>query len=275
MIALPPSWPAVLLTGALLLAACGTDDPPPWQLVWSDEFDGPAGSPPDASRWSFETGGHGWGNNEEQFYTDRPANAALDGAGALVITARREVMGARNFTSGRIVTRGKFQARYGRFEARLKLPAGKGLWPAFWMLGQDVNEVGWPGCGEIDVVEARGAQPWRVSGAAHGPGYSGGNALTAGFELPGGKGSDGRRLTDDFHLYAVEWEPEEIRFFVDQHLYHSVRATRLPPQGRWVYDHPFFLLLNLAVGGSFGGSPDATTPFPAQLIADHVRVFTR
>jgi beta-glucanase (GH16 family) len=263
---------------AALASTAACNDPgelAAWQLVWSDQFDGPADSPPDASRWSFETGGDGWGNSEEQYYTDRPTNAALDGAGALVITARREAMGTRHFTSARLVTRGKFQARYGRFEARLKLPAGRGRWPAFWLLGSDVNEVGWPACGEIDVVEGRGAQPWRVSGAAHGPGYSGGNALIAGFELPAGEGGAVRRLTDDFHLYAVEWEPDEIRFFVDQHLYHSVRASRLPPQGRWVYDHPFFLLLNLAVGGNFGGPPDATTPFPAQLIADHVRVFTR
>jgi beta-glucanase (GH16 family) len=263
------------LAAATLSGACsdGGDAPAGWHLVWSDEFDGPAGSPPDASRWSFEVGGHGWGNNEEQFYTDR--NAALDGAGALVITARREAMGARLYTSGRIVTRGKFQARYGRFEARLRLPAGKGLWPAFWMLGDDVGQVGWPACGEIDIVEGRGAQPWRVSAAAHGPGYSGGNALISGFELPGPGGSAGPRLTDDFHLYAVEWEPDELRFFVDQHQYHQVRASRLPPQGRWVYDHPFFLLLNLAVGGSFGGPADATTPFPAVLIADHVRAYTR
>jgi beta-glucanase (GH16 family) len=263
------AWALAALAAAA--AACGgpgAGAPAGWQLVWADEFDGPAGAPPDPGRWSFELGGNGWGNAEDQFYTDRPGNVALDGAGALVITARREAMGTRAFTSGRIATRGKFEQRYGRFEARLKLPAGRGLWPAFWMLGNDVGQVGWPGCGEIDVVEGRGAQPWRVSAAAHGPGYQGGNALIAGFQT-----STSDRLTDEFHVYAVEWDPDELRFFVDERQYHSVRATRLPPQGRWVYDHPFFLLLNLAVGGTFGGPADDTTPFPATLIADHVRVY--
>jgi beta-glucanase (GH16 family) len=249
----------------LLVLGCGTETEPGWTLAWSDEFDGPPG-PPDPGRWSFEIGGDGWGNGELEFHT--ADNAALDGAGHLVITARRQVMGARAFTSARLSTRGKLEQRYGRIEARLRLPAGKGLWPAFWMLGSDLDQAGWPGCGEIDVVEARGAQPWRVSSALHGPGYSAGNALIAPFETP-----DHSPLTADFHLYAVEWSPGEIHFSVDGQRYHSERASRLAAGSRWVFDHPFFVILDLAVGGNFGGPPDDTTPFPAELVADHVRVY--
>jgi beta-glucanase (GH16 family) len=256
---------------ALAAGACGGDgDQAAWRLTWSDEFDGPAGARPDPGRWSFELGGSGWGNQELQDYTDRPENAALDGAGALVITARRESWEGRDFTSARLTTRGKFQQAYGRFEARLQIPAGKGLWPAFWMLGSDCGATGWPACGEIDVMESRGAQPWRVSGSAHGPGYSAGNALIAGFET-----ADRASLAADFHLYAVEWEPGELRFSVDGVQYHSVRASRLPATARWVFDHPFFLILNVAVGGTFGGPPDAGTPFPQSLRADFVRVYSR
>jgi beta-glucanase (GH16 family) len=246
----------------LLVLGCGRAEDDGWTLVWADEFDGPPGAP-DPGKWSFEVGGDGWGNGELQFYTDR--NAALDGAGHLLITARREAFQSRAFTSARLSTRGKLEQAHGRFEARLKLPAGKGLWPAFWMLGADVDRVGWPSCGEIDVVEARGAQPWRVSSSLHGPGYSGGNALSAGYEGTAA-------LTDDFHLFAVEWSDGEVRFSVDGRAYHTERASRLA-SGRWVFDHPFFLIVDLAVGGSFGGAPDETTPFPAQLMADWVRVY--
>jgi beta-glucanase (GH16 family) len=247
----------------LILAGCGgaaTER----ELVWSDEFDGPAGAPVDAARWSFELGGDGWGNAELQFYTAE--NSALDGAGHLAITARREARGARAFTSARLTTRGKLEQTHGRIEARLRLPAGKGLWPAFWMLGSDLSQVGWPACGEIDIMEARGAQPWRVSSALHGPGYSAGNALIAAFERP-----DRAPLTDDFHTFAVDWSPGELRFSVDGQPYHTQRASRLSQ--RWVFDHPFFLILNLSVGGNFGGPPDDTTPFPATLLADYVRVY--
>jgi beta-glucanase (GH16 family) len=254
----------------LALAACGEAGPPDWQLVWSDEFDGPAGAPPDPARWNREEGGHGWGNQELQFYTARPDNVALDGAGFLVITARRETQGARAFTSARLSSRGKFQQTYGRFEARLKLPAGRGFWPAFWLLGSDIDRVGWPACGEIDVVEGRGSQPWRVSAAVHAPGYSGGNALTGAFQTP-----DRQPLSEGFHVYAVEWEPREIRFYIDDEPYHTVRRSRLPASSAWPFERPFFALLNLAVGGTFGGPPDDSTPFPQTLTADWVRVHSR
>jgi beta-glucanase (GH16 family) len=252
---------------AVALGGCG-EHAAPWRLVWSDDFNGATGARIDPARWSHEIGGDGWGNGELQFHT--ADNAALDGAGHLVITARREPSGARAFTSSRLSTRGKLERQYGRIEARLRLPAGKGLWPAFWMLGADVAQVGWPACGEIDIVEARGAQPRRASSALHGPGYSAGNALTAAYESP-----DGKALTDDFHVFAVEWSPGEMHFSVDGHGYHSQRATRLAPGQRWVFDHPFFLILNLSVGGTFGGPPDDTTPFPATLAADYIRIYER
>ena len=168
--------------------------------------------------WSFEIGGHGWGNQRAAVLHRPPDNAALDGAGDLVITARREVDGRPRLHLGRLITRGKSRARLRPLRGAAEAAGGQGAVAGVLDAGRRRRtQVGWPGCGEIDIVEARGAQPWRVSGAAHGPGYSGGNALIAGFELPA-PGSDGRRLTDDFHLYAVEWEPDEIRFFVDEHL---------------------------------------------------------
>jgi len=251
--------------------ACGGEETPAsWQLVFSDEFEGAAGSAPDPAVWSLEVGGHGWGNQELQFYTDRPTNVALDGQGALVITAHEERWMANRYTSARLHTKGKASFAYGRIEARLHLPQGKGLWPAFWLLGEDVDRLGWPECGEIDVMENRGAHPWRVSSALHGPGYSGGNAVIAGFET-----ADRRSFADGFHLYAVEWEPDELRFSVDGEIYHRVRKTRLSASGPWVFDRPFFLILNLAVGGTFGGPPDDSTSFPQRLLVDHVRVYQR
>ena len=174
----------------------------------------------------------------------------------------------RIYTSARLTTNGRFQATYGRFEARLKLPVGRGLWPAFWMLGADFGEVGWPECGEIDIMENRGAQPSTISAALHGPGYSAGSSLIAAYTRP-----DRASLADDFHIYATEWEMDEVRFYVDGELFHTVRASRLPGGSRWVFDHPFFLIINLAVGGIFGGPPDATTPFPQTLLIDYVRAY--
>ena len=260
------------LLAALVAAACTTVDDPdaalPWRLVFQDEFDGAPGARPDPATWTFELGGNGWGNQELQHYTDRPENAALDGSGALVLTARREPFEGRDYTSARLTTRGKREQAYGRFEARLALPEGKGLWPAFWLLGADNAVVGWPACGEIDVVESRGAQPWRVLGSAHGPGYSGGNAIIGSFET-----ADRSSLADGFHVYAVEWEPDELRFWVDGQRYQTVRPSSLRGGARWVFDHPFFMILNLAVGGNFGGAPDATTVFPQRLRVDYVRVY--
>lgn len=271
-----PRAAAALLTAVSAAAGCGRGGsdgpvtPDGWRLVWSDDFELAAGAPPDPAKWSFDLGANGWGNRELQAYTDRPENIAHDGAGNLVITARREPWRGSEYTSARINTRGKLEQAFGRFEARLQLPTGRGLWPAFWMLGADFLTATWPACGEIDVMESRGAQPWRSSAAVHGPGYSAGNAIIAGFEAP-----SGTTLSDAFHDYAVEWEPDQLRFSVDGQVFHTVRSSRLPANARWVFDHPFFLILNLAVGGNFGGPPDATTAFPQSLRAAHVRAYSR
>jgi beta-glucanase (GH16 family) len=250
---------------------------PGWELTWSDEFDGPNGSPPDPSRWTHEQGGSGWGNNERQFYTARPENAQIVD-GALRITAIKEQLplaycwyGDCEYTSARLITRGLFEQQYGRFEARIKIPAGQGLWPAFWLLGANIEEVGWPASGELDILENVGKEPYTIHGTAHGPGYSGCcSPLQTAYSLPGGQ-----RFADDFHVYALEWEPAELRWYVDDVLYQTRTPADLPPGTRWVYDHPFFILLNLAVGGVWPGEPDATTVFPQSMLVDYVRVYRR
>jgi beta-glucanase (GH16 family) len=166
-------------------------------------------------------------------------------------------------------TMGHFDQTYGRFEARIKIPEGQGLWPAFWMLGDDIDSVSWPQCGEIDIMENIGKEPGTVHGSMHGPGYSGGNALTASYALPGGA-----KLGDDFHLYAVEWETGVVRFYLDDTLYETQTPANIPAGTTWVFDQPFFLLLNVAVGGSWPGDPDATTVFPQTMLVDYVRVYT-
>ncbi|MDX2015724.1 MAG: glycoside hydrolase family 16 protein [Myxococcaceae bacterium] len=264
------------------LSACGPSGPtvsPPteWALSWADEFDGAAGTLPDASRWVLQTGtgpnGDGWGNNELQTYTARPENVAHDGEGHLVITARRERFGNRDYTSARINTQGLFTQTYGRLEARIKVPAAKGLWPAFWALGADITEVGWPRCGEIDVLEVRGHQPSSVIASLHGPEYFGGGAISKRFTLEGGT------FADDFHVFAAEWDPSRIAFSVDGEVFQTVTARSVVGGGRtWVFDDPFFLILNLAVGGTFltpTGQPDANTVFPQALTVDFVRAYTR
>jgi beta-glucanase (GH16 family) len=258
-----------LLVLATAISGCGSGATPASRtLIWGDDFDGEAGTSPDPARWALDVGGDGWGNDESQFYTDRPDNAALDGQGALAITARLEDYQGRTYTSARLTTEGRFESTFGRIEARMQLPVGQGLWPAFWMLGSNFAEVGWPACGEIDIMENRGAQPSTVSGAVHGPGYSGGNSIIAAYSR-----SDRQSLAADFHVYAVEWDARSVRFTVDDALFLTASATRLPAASRWVFDHPFFLILNLAVGGTFGGEPDATTVFPQVLRVDYVRAY--
>ncbi|MEK6398334.1 MAG: glycoside hydrolase family 16 protein [Terriglobus sp.] len=245
-----------------------------WTLTWSDEFNGTDGSQPDPSKWEFVTGGRGFGNNELQAYTARPENAHLN-HGTLVITARRENFTAedgipRQYTSPRLQTKGKFSQRYGRFEARIRIPRGQGIWPAFWMLGNDIDTVGWPKAGEIDIMENVGKEPGKVHGSLHGPRYSGGDPLTGAYTLP-----DGKALADQFHVYAVEWEPDAIRFYIDNHLYETQTPDSIPEHKKWVFNHPFFLLLNCAVGGKWPGNPDDTTTFPQQMLVDYVRVYAR
>ena len=255
---------ALLLAGA---AACGGDDPEPaWTLVWSDEFEGAAGELPDAEKWAFDVGTD-WGNRQLEYDTDRAENVSLDGNGSLAITARREFYMGSAYTSGRIKTLGLFEQAYGRFEARIKLPVGQGIWPAFWMLGNNFPTIGWPNCGEIDIMEYRGQEPSVLHGTIHGPGYSGGAGVTSRYTLPGG------RFDTDFHVFAIEWSSEGIDWFVDDTMFHSVSRGDTP--GTWVFDHPFFILLNVAVGGHFVGSPDDSTTFPQSMLVDWVRVHQR
>ena len=182
------------------------------RLIWSDEFDGPAGAAPDPAKWTYDLGAGGWGNHELETYTNQPANVQQDGKGHLVITAIRDASG--NYTSARLKTQDHFTVQYGRIAARMKIARGQGLWPAFWMLGSDVQQNGWPGCGEIDVMENIGKEPSIVHGTIHGPGYSGANSISAAYELP-----SKAALADDYHVYAVEWSPERIVFLLDEHPY--------------------------------------------------------
>lgn len=249
-------------------ADASIDAPAGRRLTWSDEFD--TGSVPDPAKWSFDTGGNGWGNGELETYTSRPENAAIEN-GNLVITARRETFtGAdgitRDYTSARLNTAGHFSQVYGRFEARIKLPAGQGMWPAFWMLGQNIGSAGWPGCGEIDIMENLGREPQTVHGTVHGPGYSGAGGISAPLTIAA-------NFADDFHIFAVEWDAQSVRFFVDDTQYASVTPADLPAGTSWVFDHPFFVILNLAVGGNWPGNPDGTTVFPQQMLVDYVRVY--
>jgi beta-glucanase (GH16 family) len=220
-----------------------------------------------------ETGGNGWGNAELETYTNRQQNAHMQD-GNLIITANSETYAGsdgitRQYTSARIKSAGLFEQRYGRFEARIRIPQGQGLWPAFWMLGSNITTVSWPACGEIDVMENIGKEPAIVHGSMHGLGYSGGHGLTAAYALPSGK------FADDFHVFAVEWEPSVVRFYVDGNLYETRTPNDLPPGTTWVFDHPFFVLLNVAVGGNWPGAPDATTVFPQNMLVDYVRVYTK
>jgi len=259
----------LLLVMAFGLAGVGRcdEDPTEWQLVWEDAFEGPAGQLPDSTRWRFDIGTD-WGNAQLEYDTNRPENVSLDGAGNLAITARRESYQGRNYTSGRINTSGKFEHAYGRFEARIRLPIGQGIWPAFWLLGADFEEVDWPACGEIDIMEYRGQEPKIMLGSMHGPGYSGGQAISTRFELPGADG-----FNEDFHIFAVEWEPERITWIVDEERFLTVTPRDLPSGGRWVFEHPFFIILNVAVGGNFVGPPNASTVFPQTMLVDYVRVY--
>jgi beta-glucanase (GH16 family) len=239
-----------------------------WKLVWSDEFDGPARALPDATKWTYDLGGGGWGNQEPEIYTKRPENVAQDGEGHLIIRAIKTRAG--NYTSARIKTQGKFTVEYGKIAVRMKIPRGQGMWPAFWMLGADNETAGWPECGEIDVMENIGKEPSIVHGTIHGPGYSGSKGIGHDYSLP-----SGHVLSDDFHVYAAEWSPDAITFLLDDTPYGTVRPGDLPAGTHWVYNHPFFLLLNLAVGGNWPGNPDNTTRFPQMLVADWVRVWKK
>ncbi|MEZ4594226.1 MAG: glycoside hydrolase family 16 protein [Chloroflexota bacterium] len=272
----------ILLITLLLLAACSvaTAEPTPtatpaptptpdwvragWNLVWQDEFDGPD---IDTANWTHEVGGHGWGNGEAQYYSDDPKNSYIED-GVLVIQALKENVSGKLYTSARLSSQGKVEVQYGRIEARIQIPVGQSLWPAFWMLGTNIDEVGWPFCGEIDIMENIGSEPSLIHGTVHGPRYSGGDGVGTSRRLPGGA-----RYTDNFHVFAIEWEEDEIRWYVDDQMYQKLTPTAVP--GEWVYNHQFYIILNLAVGGEWPGYPDGTATFPQTMKVDYVRIYEK
>ncbi|WEK55046.1 MAG: glycoside hydrolase family 16 protein [Candidatus Cohnella colombiensis] len=256
----------IALSATLLSVSANASSNSNWTLVWSDEFTAPAGSPVDSTKWVFDTGGGGWGNSELQNYTDRTDNASISN-NKLIIQAKKENYGNSQYTSARIKTKNKFSVKYGKIEMRAMLPYGQGIWPAFWMLGANIDTVGWPNNGEIDIMENVGPKSQdRIIGTAHGPGYSGGNAVSNSYTLTD--------YSNTYHTYAVEFEPSVIRWYVDGNLYHQVTPSDVLNK-QWVFDQDFYIILNLAVGGSWPGSPDATTKFPQKFYIDYVKVWQR
>ncbi len=274
-------FPSRTILFAALAVTAAAQTTTGWKLVWSDEFNGPANSAPSSANWNYDLGGGGWGNGEQEVYTNSTNNVFEDGQGHLVIRAIRDANG--NFTSGRIRT-GRTSSsdtanltwQYGRIEARVKLPYGAGVWPAFWMLGSNIATVSWPQCGEIDILENFGSKiddNATVHGTLHGPpagsSFAGLGVSTA-YSLP-----NPRTIANDFHLYAVEWSQGSVTLFVDGISYRTLTPASLPSGAQWVFDHPFFLLLNLAIGGptTFLGTPAPGTPFPQDMLIDYVRVY--
>jgi beta-glucanase (GH16 family) len=266
---------STLLLSMLIFSACsngGGNEPTNKypNLLWSDEFD--VDGAINSDKWILDIGNGveiglpGWGNNELQYYTDRPENVKVEN-GLLEITAVKESYEGFSYTSAKILTRGLFESTYGRYEARIQLPFGQGIWPAFWLLGDDSNgSVIWPQVGEIDIMEYRGQEPTEVHGTIHGPGYSAANGITDSFRLSSG------RFDTEFHIFAVEWGPDFIDFYVDDELYNTI--TPNDANGEWVFnDNTFYIILNVAVGGWFAGYPTSDTFFPQTMYVDYVRVY--
>jgi beta-glucanase (GH16 family) len=244
-----------------------------WNLVWDEEFNQPDGSSPDPTKWGYDLGSNGI-NSELEYYTLRTNNARIVN-GQLVIEADRENYRGASYTSARLKTQGKWSWAYGRLEARIKIPRGQGIWPAFWTLGTNINSVSWPACGEIDILENIGNNNNLniVFGTIHGPvsgggDYNGGAGVQGRYALPGGAA-----LADNFHVYAVQWTTNQMQWFVDTNLYFTATPASLPSGGTWVFTEPQFLILNVAVGGTWPGNPDGTTVFPQQMLVDYVRVY--
>ncbi len=246
------------------------EPPEGYELVWNDEFDG---DQIDRANWTFDIGGWGWGNGEAQYYTDRPENARVQ-HGLLVIAARQERFENSYYTSARLLTQGLQEFQYGYIEARIKVPTGVGTWPAFWMLGADFArdtadpiKSNWPDVGEIDIMEYAGREPDLVLGTLHGPGYAGAGGLTR-------WNRQDYAIGDDFHTFAVDWDEEGIRWLYDGEEFYQLGPENLGGR-EWVFDRPFFLIVNLALGGTIGGVIGVDTEFPQYLYVDHVRVYQR
>jgi len=240
-------------------------------LTWSDEFTQADGTPPNPANWTYQIGGGGWGQNQLQYYTNRLKNAYIQN-GNLVIEAYKETYTGpdgitRNYTSARLMTLYKFSQMYGRFEARIKIPYGQGLWPTFWMLGDNIDKVGWPACGEIDIMENIGKEPFTVHGTIHGPGYQRAG-IGAAFTLP-----NNQHFSANYHIFAIDWRTNIVNFYVDGQLYETRTPSDLPSGGTWVFDHPFYIVLNVAVGGNWPGNADSTTVWPQKMLVDYVRVY--
>ena len=268
--------PAALARPAAAGSAGGAGDPlAGWVLAWSDEFNGADGSAVDSSKWGHDVGGGGFGNSELEYYTNGTQNAVVQGgnlvitattAGASSYTCSYPSNGPCKYTSARLLSKGKFSQKYGRLEARIQIPEGQGIWPAFWAMGVNGN---WPACGEIDIMENVGKEPSINHGSLHMPnsGTNTDNQLTGMYTLPGGA-----KLGDAFHTYTVEWSSSAIKFFVDDVLYET--QTPQTATGRtWEFDQPFYFILNVAVGGTWPGAPDSTTTFPQTMKVDWVRAY--
>lgn len=285
------------LASMISFTSCDTDETQTVatfsNLTMSDEFD--VEGAPNSDIWSFETGTgtDGWGNKELQYYTDRPENVTVQN-GLLVITALKEEYNGASYTSARLITKGKFKQAYGRFEARIKVPGGSGLWPAFWLLGENFDLDGWPQCGEIDIMEYRRQEPTKVSGSIHGPGYSGETdpqgQVTKSYDL------GNNRYDAGFHVFGIEWGPEYINYYIDDVLYNQITPSDIEVTpadvvytlndaveaveatdvtGDWVFNKPFYIIINLAVGGNFPGNPDDGETFPQNMLVDYVRVYNQ
>jgi beta-glucanase (GH16 family) len=245
-----------------------------YTLVWHDEFDGPNGSLPDPKKWTYDLGGGGWGNQELESYTNRAENARIEN-GNLIITARKEDYAgsdsiAREYTSARLKTQGLFSQAYGRFEARIKIPAGQGVWPAFWMLGDNIKSVDWPACREMDIMETVGTNTSTNFGSIHGTGFTG-TAIGTRYKL-----ANNAKFSDGFHTFGILWSPKQVKYYVDdpKNVYATYTQSGLPRGAVWPFDTgKFFFILNLAVGGYWPGSPDATSIFPQEMLVDYVRVY--
>ena len=265
---------AILLT--ILLACKGpeitapvsvTTAPVARKLVWADEFD-KAGLP-DSTNWGYDVGGNGWGNNELQYYTSRRAENARVENGKLIIEARKESYQGKNYTSARLLTQNKATWTYGRFEAMAKLPKGVGTWPAVWMLGKNISAAGWPRCGEIDIMEHVGFDEGVIHGTVHTEAYNHTKGTQKGDKLLV------QDVTGTFHLYAIEWTADQLDFFVDDKKYYSVQRSVLgSSEAQWPLNNPFFLILNMAVGGDWGGQKGVDdTIWPQRMEVDYVRVY--